>query len=227
MRLRLLFLACMLASPANALTFQTRLERAQWQVEGDQFECRLTQPVAGFGVGEFVRRAGEQPIFRLQSPDRWLSNGSATLLAAAALGYGRCLSRLLAHGASATVLNRFSSTALMSASERGHADICRQLLEETDVDVNHQNTLGWTALIEAVLLGDGGVDYQRVVEQLMAHGADVNLADAEGVTPLAHARWRKFDALSAMLEAAGGHEQGVAQDISRDDLARTSTPRRA
>jgi len=83
-RLRLLFLACMLASPANALTFQTRLERAQWQVEGDQFECRLIQPVAGFGVGEFVRRAGEQPIFRLQSPDRWLGNGSATLLAAAA-----------------------------------------------------------------------------------------------------------------------------------------------
>ncbi|WP_181295615.1 OmpA family protein [Pseudomonas sp. Q2-TVG4-2] len=84
MRLRLLILTCLLASPANALTFQTRLERAQWQVEGDQFECRLTQPVAGFGAGEFVRRAGEQAIFRLQSPDRWLGNGAATLLAAAA-----------------------------------------------------------------------------------------------------------------------------------------------
>lgn len=84
MRLRLLILACLLASPANALTFQTRLERAQWQVEGDQFECRLTQPVAGFGAGEFVRRAGEQPTFRLQSPERWLGSGSATLLAAAA-----------------------------------------------------------------------------------------------------------------------------------------------
>lgn len=83
-RLRLLFLTCLLASPADALTFQTRLERAQWQVEGDQFECRLTQPVAGFGAGEFVRRAGEQATFRLQSPDRWLGNGSATLLAAAA-----------------------------------------------------------------------------------------------------------------------------------------------
>ncbi|QGZ32215.1 flagellar protein MotY [Stutzerimonas stutzeri] len=84
MRLRLLILACLLASPANALTFQTRLERAQWQVEGDQFECRLTQPVAGFGAGAFVRRAGEQATFRLQSADRWLGEGSATLLAAAA-----------------------------------------------------------------------------------------------------------------------------------------------
>lgn len=84
MRLRPLILACLLASPANAITFQTRLERVQWQVEGDQFECRLTQPIAGFGSGEFVRRAGEQAIFRLQSPDRWLGSGSATLLAAAA-----------------------------------------------------------------------------------------------------------------------------------------------
>lgn len=84
MRLRPLVMLCLLASPANALTFQTRLERVQWQVEGDQFECRLVQPIAGFGSGEFVRRAGEQAIFRLQSPQRWLGAGSATLLAAAA-----------------------------------------------------------------------------------------------------------------------------------------------
>jgi len=83
-RLRPLVMLCLLASPANALTFQTRLERVQWQVEGDQFECRLVQPIAGFGSGEFVRRAGEQAIFRLQSPQRWLGAGSATLLAAAA-----------------------------------------------------------------------------------------------------------------------------------------------
>lgn len=84
MRLRPLILACLLASPAHALTFQTRLERVQWQVEGDQFECRLLQPISGFGRGEFVQRAGEPPVFRLSSPDRWLGAGSATLLAAAA-----------------------------------------------------------------------------------------------------------------------------------------------
>jgi outer membrane protein OmpA-like peptidoglycan-associated protein len=83
-RLRLLILACFVASPAYAITFQTRLENVQWQVDGDQFECRLSQPIAGFGVGEFVRKAGEQPTFRLQSPERWMGNGSATLLAAAA-----------------------------------------------------------------------------------------------------------------------------------------------
>ncbi len=85
MRLRCLAIICLLASPSvHAITFQTRLERVEWQVEGDQFECRLVQPIAGFGSGEFVRRAGEQAIFRLQSPERWLGSGSATLLAAAA-----------------------------------------------------------------------------------------------------------------------------------------------
>lgn len=85
MRLRCLAIICLLASPsAHAITFQTRLERVEWQVEGDQFECRLIQPIAGFGSGQFVRRAGEQAIFRLHSPERWLGAGSATLLAAAA-----------------------------------------------------------------------------------------------------------------------------------------------
>ncbi|MGH8367688.1 MAG: OmpA family protein, partial [Pseudomonas sp.] len=50
-----------------ALTFQTRLENIEWKVEGDQFECRLTQPITDFGSGEFVRRAGEQATFRLKA----------------------------------------------------------------------------------------------------------------------------------------------------------------
>ncbi|MET1080875.1 MAG: OmpA family protein [Pseudomonas sp.] len=80
---------CLLASlplslPLWAVSFQTRLEKVEWKVEGDQFECRLSQPVTDFGVGEFVRRAGEQATFRLQARERWMGAGSATLLAAAA-----------------------------------------------------------------------------------------------------------------------------------------------
>ncbi|WP_255837672.1 flagellar protein MotY [Pseudomonas benzenivorans] len=73
-----------LAPPVAAISFQTRLEKVEWQVEGDQFECRLSQPITDFGAGEFVRRAGEQAIFRLHARERWLGAGSATLLAAAA-----------------------------------------------------------------------------------------------------------------------------------------------
>ena len=85
MRQRYLALLTLFASlPAGALTFQTRMENIAWKVEGDQFECRLIQSIDGFGSGEFVRRAGEQPVFQLRSDSNVLGAGSATLLAAAA-----------------------------------------------------------------------------------------------------------------------------------------------
>lgn len=85
MRQRYLTLLTLFASlPAGALTFQTRMENIAWKVEGDQFECRLIQPIEGFGSGEFVRRAGEQPVFQLRSDSNVLGAGTASLLAAAA-----------------------------------------------------------------------------------------------------------------------------------------------
>ena len=85
MRQRYLALLSVFASlPAMALTYQTRLENIEWTVEGDKFECRLTQPITDFGSGEFVRRAGEQATFRLKAYSGALGAGSATLLAAAA-----------------------------------------------------------------------------------------------------------------------------------------------
>ncbi|WP_459732611.1 flagellar protein MotY [Pseudomonas sp. MHK4] len=85
MRQHYLALLSVFASlPAMALTFQTRLESIEWTVEGDKFECRLTQPITDFGSGEFVRRAGEQATFRLNAYNAMMGGGSATLLAAAA-----------------------------------------------------------------------------------------------------------------------------------------------
>ena len=76
--------ASLTVSPlVSALTFQTRLENAVWKVDGDVFECRLTQPIQNFGSGVFVRRAGEQPVFQLRAPANVLGAGSARLLAAA------------------------------------------------------------------------------------------------------------------------------------------------
>lgn len=80
----LALLSVFVCLPATALTFQTRLENIEWKVEGDQFECRLVQPITDFGSGEFVRRAGEQATFQLRSSSNVLGTGSATLLAAAA-----------------------------------------------------------------------------------------------------------------------------------------------
>ena len=65
------------------------------------------------------------------------------------------------------------------------------------------NRLGWTALLEGVILGDGGERHTEVVRLLVDAGADVNLADSAGVTPLAHARQRGFEKIVEILERAG------------------------
>jgi uncharacterized protein len=106
-------------------------------------------------------------------------------------------------GADPTITNRYGGTALIPASERGHVEVVRYLLNETDVDVDHVNRLGWTALLEAIVLGDGGPEHQKVVDLLIENGADVDRADKDGVRPLAHARARGQTAIARALEAAG------------------------
>jgi ankyrin repeat protein len=71
------------------------------------------------------------------------------------------------------------------------------------VNVNHVNRFGWTALIEAVILGDGGLRHTEIVRLLLAHGADAGIADRDGVTPLAHARQRGYAGIVRLLEQAG------------------------
>ncbi len=69
--------------------------------------------------------------------------------------------------------------------------------------VDHVNNLGWTALLEAIMLGDGGQRHVEIVKLLIEAGADVNLADNDGVTPLRHARSRGYAPMVALLEKAG------------------------
>ena len=109
-------------------------------------------------------------------------------------------------GADPALTNRFGGIALIPASERGHVEVVRYLLDESDVDVDHVNKLGWTALLEAIILSDGGAAHEEIVRMLLDAGADPDLADGEGVTPLAHARSRGYDAIAALLVAADATE---------------------
>jgi uncharacterized protein len=106
-------------------------------------------------------------------------------------------------GADPAITNRYGGVALIPASERGHVEVVRYLLSETDVDVDHVNDLGWTALLEAILLSDGGPRHQEIVRLLIENGADVDQADGAGVRPLAHARERGQSEIVALLEEAG------------------------
>jgi uncharacterized protein len=86
-----------------------------------------------------------------------------------------------------TIRNRYGGISVIPASERGHVDYVRRVVQ-TDIDVNHVNDLGWTALLEAVILGDGSAPYQQIVRILLDAGADPAIADGNGVTALEHAR---------------------------------------
>ncbi|MDN4599713.1 ankyrin repeat domain-containing protein [Paenibacillus sp. F6_3S_P_1C] len=121
------------------------------------------------------------------------------LLYASAEGLREMVELAIKAGADTRLTNRFGGTALIPAADRGHVDIVEILLTSTDVDVNHINNLGWTALLEAVILGDGGTRHQQIVALLLQYGADPLIADRDGVTALAHARRNHYIEMERML----------------------------
>jgi uncharacterized protein len=110
---------------------------------------------------------------------------------------------LLALGASARqVTSRYDGTALIAASHLGHAGVVRQLIA-AGAPLDHVNNLHWTAVIEAIVLGDGGPRHQATLKALIDAGANLQLRDRTGNTPLQLARSRGLSQMVRMLEAAG------------------------
>jgi uncharacterized protein len=121
-------------------------------------------------------------------------------LYAGAEGRNEILKLILATGkANLEDTNRYGGTALIPAAHHGHLETVRILLS-TAINVDHVNNLTWTALLEAVILGDGGPVYQRIVGLLLDAGADPKIADRDGVTPLAHAKSRGFAEIARLIE---------------------------
>jgi ankyrin repeat protein len=123
-------------------------------------------------------------------------------LYAAAEGRIEILKMALAAGADLKDINRYAGTGLIPAAHRGHVEAVKLLLA-TPIDKDHVNNLGWTALLEAIVLGDGGPRHTEIVRLLVEAGANVNLADRDGVTPLAHARRRNYSEMARILSAKG------------------------
>ena len=121
-------------------------------------------------------------------------------------------------------LDSYNGTGLIRAADRGHVAISKVLLK-TKLQVNHVNRLGWTALLEAIILGDGGPRHTEVVRLDVQAGADVNLADSGGVTPLAHAVQRGYGKLISILERPGRVKMRKSLFVLHSDDHQTAVSR--
>ena len=101
-----------------------------------------------------------------------------------------------------TIRNRYGGISVIPASERGHVDYVRRVVQ-TGIDVNHVNDLGWTALLEAVILGDGSERYQEIVRILLAAGAD-RVRRVAWAAEAGHSPWRASCAAPCRPHAAAG-----------------------
>jgi uncharacterized protein len=114
------------------------------------------------------------------------------------------LALLLELGASAgLVTSRWDGTALIAAAHLGHDGVVRRLIA-AGAPLDHVNNLHWTALIESIVLGDGGPRHLATLRALVAAGADPCLGDRDGTLPLALATARGYPGMVRVLEEAGG-----------------------
>jgi len=100
------------------------------------------------------------------------------------------------------VTSRYDGSALIAAAHLGHDGVVRELIR-AGAPLDHLNNLGWTALIESIVLGNGGPHHVATLEALVAAGANVNLPDRGGTSPLTLARARGYRQMVAILEQAG------------------------
>ena len=109
----------------------------------------------------------------------------------------------LAGGAHAgAITSPYDGTALIAAAHLGHAEVVRVLIA-AKAPLDHVNNLGWTALIESIVLGNGGRNHIDTLQALVKAGANLTIADRQGVTPLGLARQRGYGDMVRILEAAG------------------------
>ena len=100
------------------------------------------------------------------------------------------------------ITSPYNGTALIAAAHLGHAEVVRVLIA-AGAPLDHVNNLGWTALMELIVLGNGGKQHTDTLEALVKAGANLNIADRQRVTPLGHAKQRGYAEMVRILEAAG------------------------
>ena len=172
---------------------------------GEDIEARDANGRTALHVAAFRRdTAVAKALIDAGASPNALDNQSYDAVTIAAVGNDLAMLKLLlASGGNArAITSPYSGTALIASAHRGNVDVVDTLIAHR-APLDHVNNLGWTALIEAIVLGDGSERYQKIVSALIAAGADLNLADRNGRKPLALAREKGHAEIAALLEKAG------------------------
>jgi ankyrin repeat protein len=173
---------------------------------GEAVDVRDQNDRTPLHVGVFRSHAAAvRALVRAGADVRALDRQSYDIVTIAAVANDVPMLRLaLALGGDARlVTSPYRGTALIAAAHLGHAEVVR-LLIAAGAPLDHVNNLGWTALIESIVLGDGGAEHRACLRALLEAGANPNLADRDGRTPLALAEARGYGEMAALLRAAGG-----------------------
>lgn len=109
---------------------------------------------------------------------------------------------LVLGGSAKNITSRWDGTALIAAAHLGHGEVARTLIQ-AGAPLDHVNNLGWTAIIESIILGDGGPRHTEALQVLVDAGANVNLADSNSQTPLSLARSRGYQEMASILQSVG------------------------
>ena len=128
-------------------------------------------------------------------------NLDSPFLYAGASGQIELLKLFLANGARFDVFNRYNGSALIPACERGHLETVRLLANTKGFPINHINRLGWTGLMEAVVLGDGTKKYQEIIQILKDAGAKMDIPDHDNITPLQHAESLGYKEIAKIIRS--------------------------
>ena len=98
------------------------------------------------------------------------------------------------------IISPYEGTALIAAAHLGRHEVAKRLIV-AGAPFDHLNNLNWTALIEAVVLGDGAEDHIETVRLLVDAGADKSIADSNGLLALELATQRGYNEMVRLLQA--------------------------
>jgi ankyrin repeat protein len=152
-------------------------------------------------VACFARQAEAMRLLVAQGADPKTMEGRAydcVTIASVADDVATLKVALAIGGDARQITSPYNGTALIAAAHLGHAEVV-QVLIDAGAPLDHINNLGWTALIESVVLGDGGPRHTETARRLVQAGARRDIADRNGQTPLALARSRGYAAMVELL----------------------------